>query len=98
MPFVLTLRLLFAIAVYIGVGAGCYALFNGGTFDFASAMTYAWLLAWPFMLFGLVVAFVLGGCLVALVGFLLWLLGRGAVDATKRRIRANRSRESFRSA
>lgn len=44
---------LVALALYLGVGFLCYALFGGGagTVHWESPWLYAWLLAWPVVLF-----------------------------------------------
>ncbi|WP_332116016.1 hypothetical protein [Azorhizobium caulinodans] len=38
-------------AIYLGIGAMCHALFYSATFDWNSAWTWGWLLAWPVALF-----------------------------------------------
>lgn len=35
------------LAVYLGIGAICHAVFVGPQFDWSSAWTWGWLLGWP---------------------------------------------------
>jgi hypothetical protein len=58
------MRIVFAV-LYLGVGAMLHALFVSAQFDFHSAWTWGWLLAWPFMLgFWFIVAGLVVGAIV----------------------------------
>jgi len=39
------------IVPYFGVGALCHAIFHSAQFDWTSAATWGWLIAWPVALF-----------------------------------------------
>jgi hypothetical protein len=64
-----------AIALYLGFGAICLAVFEGTAINWSSAWTYGWLLAWPlglllialkwFIVFGLIV-------FVGVVAIMVW--------------------------
>lgn len=82
------MRALLKLLPYLGVGALCHALVLGPTFDFGSAWTWAWLLAWPAALF---VSF----STVALVLIALFLVGL-AIFEIIRIVRAKRRRKELR--
>lgn len=55
----------FGTVIYLAIGALCHALFYAAHFNFLNAWTWAWLIAWPLMLFFWVA--VIGGVLAVLI-------------------------------
>lgn len=64
---------LIGFAIYLGIGAMLHALFVGPQFDWTSAWTFGWLFGWPIMLFVVGWAFALMICVVAGIGYAIWL-------------------------
>jgi hypothetical protein len=60
------MRGLIPACIYLGIGALLHALFVGSHFDWSSAWTWGWLVAWPIMLGFWIVALAL---VVAIVIF-----------------------------
>lgn len=72
MPFVAPIIIvIFRIALYLGVGALMHALFVSTQFDFSSALTWGWLLAWPLIAFVMVLSFLGLAGIAILVLFLI---------------------------
>ncbi|HVL73675.1 MAG TPA: hypothetical protein VM434_17540 [Beijerinckiaceae bacterium] len=66
------MRALFWIAIYFGIGALMHAIFLAPTFDWSSAMTWAWLTVWPLMLLAKIIIWGVIAAVVIWAAVALW--------------------------